>query len=426
MSNNNLTPAHQPTYGVQVTPEQIRQIIEVVFPGHQVTNIVQLESGKSFNNRIYFINVEPSRTFSARETVPLHLVLKVCGRGFHSSKIENELGSLFLLHKYCPDLPIPRIFAWSGDGKSVETTYGASTIYAGCEEIQLSEHAWILMERLPGRSMTVDDLDGPHREVLLHQVAGCVSMWRTLIPATTYFGNLRRLDKEVSSESTNVFLELADGEPFCIGGLLLCTYYDPAAMTSPLEYYGRSARDQVEKLAKSHLLAGIKDEVYHIVEDFLSIMPSIPILQNRKPSSFTHFDLSPRNILISETDPPQITGFLDFEFAGFFPEEEEFLNAQVRQTDDWRQQDWKVLMRNLGSLGQVVPPTEGVDRETCISESHWNQLNAVAQITDNIAPWYIQEGAFSAEDLAVECQKAAAIVREKMRELQELVTGDHG
>jgi hypothetical protein len=352
---------------------------------------------------------------------PLRLVLKVSGHYFDHRKIENELGSLLLLHEYCPNIPVPKVFAWSRDGKSIETADGASKYSADLEGVPHSKHAWILINRLPGRSMTVQDLDGPDREQILYQVAEYVNMWRTLVPSASYFGNLKLLRRNESPESTNVFSSLMRDKLFCIGDLLLCTYQQSDAMASPLDYYSRYARDQVKRLTENHLFRGIKDEVWPIVEDFLSVLPYIPVLQVQKPAKFTQFDLSPRNILISENGSSRITGFLDFEFAGFFPEEEEFINEQVRQSSDWRIEDWEVLMINLSSLGQKVPPIEGLGKEHCIDEQHWKQLETLVQTIDSITPWHIQEGAFSDQDLATELKEASVNMQEKMRELQELL-----
>ncbi len=418
------TPVNRPTYNVRLSDAQIRCIIKVVFPSHEISDITQLESDKSFNNRIYFIDVRPEQAVHSPNEELLRLVLKVCGHYFDLRKVENELASLLLLHKYCPDIPVPKAFAWSGDGKSIETVNGDQRSPADLEGTPIAKHPWILMNRLPGRSMTVQDLDGPHREQIIPQVAAYVNMWRTLVPSTSYFGNLRLVESIESPGSTDNFFSLTHDKAFYLGDLLLCNYPQAYAITSPLEYYSRYAQDQAKRLMENHLFANVRDQLLPIVKDVLSILPQIPAFLIRKSAKFTHFDLSPRNILVSETDSSQVTGLLDFEFAGFFPEEEEFVNAQVRQSDDWREEDWGVLMTALSSLGQKVPPTNGLSEEDCLNEQHWKQLTMLVQIIDSIAPWYIQEGAFTDQDLAKRLEEANMNLQDNTRRLQELLNVD--
>ena len=341
------------------------------------------------------------------------MVLKVCGHYFDHRKVENELASLLLLRKYCPDIPVPKVFAWSYDGKSIETLDGDPTNSAGLEGNPMLKHPWILMNRLLGRSMANQDLDGPHRMQIVGQIARYVNMWRTQVPSNSYFGNLRLVDSNKSLEAADGFFSLTHGKAFFLGDLLLCNYPQADAITSPLDYYTRHARDQAKRLMENHVFAGFRDQISPVVEDLLSTLPRIPVIQVRKPARFTHYDLSPRNILVSENDSSQVTGLLDFEFAGFFPEEEEFVNAQVRQSDDWRKEGWKELMIALSSLGQKVPPTKGLSKEHCINEQDWKQLEALAQIIDSIAPWDIQEGVASDQGLTINSKKPARICRKK-------------
>jgi thiamine kinase-like enzyme len=56
-------------------------------------------------------------------------------------------------------------------------------------------------------------------------------------------------------------------------------------------------------------------------------------------SVFTHGDITPRNILIDEYD--RITGIVDWEFVGWYPDYWEYANI-MKPTEE---KDWQEWMR---------------------------------------------------------------------------------
>jgi len=64
--------------------------------------------------------------------------------------------------------------------------------------------------------------------------------------------------------------------------------------------------------------------------------------------TFTHYDFSPRNILVSEGSPPLVTSVLDFEFAGFFPNEDQFTNNAIANNQDWPEAAYRVFSGGTG------------------------------------------------------------------------------
>ncbi len=68
-----------------------------------------LSRGRSFNNRIYFPQLRLGSPDSEGQGLreDLELVLKVNGRYFGADKIQNEVGCLWLLEKYCSRVPAP-------------------------------------------------------------------------------------------------------------------------------------------------------------------------------------------------------------------------------------------------------------------------------------------------------------------------------
>ena len=131
-------------------------------------------------------------------------------------------------------------------------------------------------------------------------------------------------------------------------------------------------------------------------------------------------DFAPRNVLISEDEPSCITGLLDVEFAGFFPEEEEFINAVIKQEGDWEERHWEVIMQEMARLGETVPPTLEVQAGSCFDEVEWRRACAVARVIDRMAPWEVRDGEVGEDDLVKELNQAEGLVRAGLMELRVL------
>jgi len=123
---------------------------------------------------------------------------------------------------------------------------------------------------------------------------------------------------------------------------------------------------------------------------------------------FTHYDLSPPNVLVSGS-PPQITGIVDFEFAGFFPSLDEFLNDYIENSNDWPKDVYEVYLKRLDENG-VPTPLKSVDKD------HWEQVYLLQELVQNIAPWYLPEK-YEGEGLKQELNKSKALVEELLETL---------
>ena len=407
------TPPHFPTYNVHLSHKTIELITQAVFPKYLPNKITQLESGKSYNNRIYMISMEsmPSKSCSADEGKSL--ILKVVGHYFDHRKVENEVASLLLLKSHCPEIPVPEVFAWTSDGKSIETVQGEPIKPE--EQGTCSDHGWILMSTLPGKVLTGTDLDLDHGTDLLRQLAGYVTNWRTNISVPANSGNLRIQVNQRFQEETTVFQHLVRGRDLVVKDYLL--FKDTTTTTLP--YYQSLAQDQLSRMKEDPSYEQLYKRLGHEVEEWVKIdLPQYPLSQSRD-FRFTWMDFAPRNILVSHSIPPQITGLLDFEFAGFFPVEEEFLNV-VRQEGDWEERHWSVILQEIKRLGEKVPPIPGVIGDFCFDKSEWKQACAIAQILDRIAPWEVRDGSFDPKDLARELDQSEELVRSGMRESRAL------
>jgi len=120
------TPPHHPTHSDHFSHSKITSIISSTLPHCDLLSIEQLPSGKSFNSRIYFLAIETETRDTSGEdngedafNRQTKLVLKVSGQFFGPDKVQNEVSCLWLLERYCPDVPAPRVIAWSEDGSQV-------------------------------------------------------------------------------------------------------------------------------------------------------------------------------------------------------------------------------------------------------------------------------------------------------------------
>lgn len=241
--------------------------------------------------------------------------------------------------------------------------------------------------------MTEGDATGPHAAYLARQLAVLYSDMRGRVPRVQLMGNLTLCH---SFESSSIG-QVIDLFTIATGGQLTAqpTYFlnhdiqpsHPIATTA--EYYSYLIADELYKLRTRAVFASIRPRLTPILEDFTTnILPCLPCLttnqQQHGPNqniTFTHHDFSPRNILLldSQTDtvPPSISGLIDFEFAGFFPDNQELLNAHLQQ--DWPDQFLDLFARNLD-------PTRTGDNVQQ-NPSFWEQAILLTRLVDNIAHW---------------------------------------
>lgn len=434
MCTESQTPPHHPTYNVKLSQARITQIIGVLYPGAKVVQCQQLPRGKSFNNRIYFLDVETDGEESSAST--LELVLKLCGHYFGATKVQNEVGALFLLDRLCPTVPSSKIVAWSEDGATATMLRNGeitecNSMDSSAVKGAVTDPGWVLQTRLPGRVLTFEDLDGPQGVSIIRELARHMAEWRTSIPNVASIGSIRLPGNDLETLSQ----QKLNGAPLpaglSIGGLILTHKYDPKALTSWLQYYDYQLRDQYEHLMESPELSRLRSQIQGPVSDLLGRLQKLPFLTSTGVR-FSHMDFSPRNILISEnaTDGPIVTGILDFEFSAFLPSQSEFLNGLVNQSDDWPPHHYRDLLEELQRLESEgaasdqprqsidVPSTDPPEKTCkalarCICSYHTlRHLSVLESIIGSTAPWWISANSHigKEQELGEECDKAANIV----------------
>ena len=211
---------------VKGSDEKIKAVVERCLSNvkNEQMNIEHLPSGKSFNNRIYFINLnepvlntrpewkdkEVEVAKSSTQIQSSFLVLKIAGHPFGRNKVQNEVACLLLLERYCPSIPCPKLIAWSDDGKKVRTPQfprgfrDTEAKKVPVLAIQAEDgvpienvrkdtegQGWMLLTREPGKPVSSEDLSGKAGDELMRQIAVHVASWRKDMPAAKAVGNLR-------------------------------------------------------------------------------------------------------------------------------------------------------------------------------------------------------------------------------------------
>lgn len=419
------TPPHHPIHGIQLSDSEVRTLLDAAFPNSNLLSISPLQSGRSFNNRIYFLkaqlgNLNDQRTARTGHTKQEDLVLKVNGRFFGAAKVQNETSSLWLLERFCPDVPAPRVLAWSEDGKHIASVSGDRAASRWCtasvsgSSVGASQPGWLLMSRLPGETLSQLSLDEEALASIGSQVAQLTAAWRLSIPPQSQCGGICFSPNPISG--IDLGLGPDPQTPYLnIKGIVGDNLELVSPVTSMLEYQKVKFEDKLRQLETMNVYRPNR-QVGHLVRNFMdTTLPALKLISAGNddevpPFVFTHYDLSPRNILV-KGNPPHISGVVDFEFSGFFPALDEFVNDFVDNGGDWPQHAYAAYMSKLGELG-IATPVKGIDKEI------WEQAHWLGQVLENIAPWWLP-GDRGEEELVVELENSRKVVVETIEKLNK-------
>ena len=175
------TPPHHPTYNVHASHEDIRTILREVYPDRSLLSSAPLPHGESYNNRIYHVSV--GTLPSTPKASVLSLVLKVGGNvgQWKNIKTLNEVMCLKLVKFHCPDIPVPEVVAWSNE----------SGRFPGID------FEWILMTKLPGRTLQSTGLASEDMETVADDLAKHLSALRH-ISSPSKIGNVADVHEDGS------------------------------------------------------------------------------------------------------------------------------------------------------------------------------------------------------------------------------------
>ncbi|PNP76537.1 hypothetical protein FNYG_09956 [Fusarium nygamai] len=404
------TPPHHPNFRVRMSSETIDRLVRHVLPDTTRIDVEALPALKSFNNRIYYLKCYKASQTGNHAARADELVLKINGRGFGSDKIQNEVSCLLLLEHFCPQIPAPRVIAWSQDGLSIDTRdaqHGGLKL-TGVEE---TLSGWVLMTRVPGKPIDLSALSNDDKFHLATQLADQVTNWRRNVPTQRFAGNISfhqmGCQPDIKVPSSNRGIEMQ----FLIRGMLGEELHCQNGVASLAEYYKLRIENKMRTLETNGTFAPNRDLIQPLQDFIRQVLPTISSLNTKDDSFvFTHYDLSPRNILVSG-QPPQITGIVDFEFSGYFPPLDEFLNDCIANNGDWPKDMYKAYLKRLESNG-IPTPLEGIRKD------HWGQMASLEELVEKIAPWWLP-GKFQGEQLEQELNKVKSRVAEILEKLRQ-------
>ncbi|KAM3514199.1 hypothetical protein MY11210_002190 [Beauveria gryllotalpidicola] len=414
------TPPHEPRYNVHVAPRTMEKLIDSAFPGVELLSHSELETNKGYNNRIYFFQVRrkgQSSIFRDTDAPERELVLKVNGQFFLADKVQNEVGCLQIVGQYCPQIPTPTVFAWSEDGSNVSLSNPSSSekkhVTLSIPENEKHHGGWILMSRLPGAPLSACDFDEAARLDIMRQLAGIAASWRTSIPVQKYLGNIQFHQPIHSSGPDFSIVHNSGPQPhhLVVRGILVDELRIATPISSVTQQYTLKLEKKLEQLESSQTYARnrhLAPEIRSFITDTLPQLHTLIPAHERTSGQcvFTHYDLSPRNILVVGS-PPQISGIVDFEFAGFFAPVEEFLNDAVGNEGDWPDTLYKEYLAELEARG-IETPAAG------ISASVWETARCLERVADSIAPWWLP-GPYTGAALEEQFAKSAAEMQQNVK-----------
>ncbi|UNI24849.1 hypothetical protein JDV02_010567 [Purpureocillium takamizusanense] len=405
------TPEHHPTAGVRVHRQEIEAIVACAFPASELLSVVQLGSGESYNNRIYFLELRHPRPPSSEESASQRVVLKVNGRFFGANKVQNEVACFQLLERYCPEVPTPRALAWSEDGTvaTMDTPFKKGScalgLPAGVDELQ--HGGWILMSRVPGGPVATDDLDQATLAQLGGQLGDMVASLRQNVPAQKHCGNICLPPGDPGADT----VPRLDGSSLTIRDILQEGIKTGEPVKSANAYYRLRLEEKLHELETTDTYAPNRAIVQPLRTFISETLPHLGLAGGGIPAGefvMTHYDLSPRNVLVSG-QPPRVTGLVDFEFAGFFCPVEEFLNDCIGNAGDWPQVFYDAYLERLREKG-VSTPAHGFDPDV------WERYHWLETLAGQIAPWELP-GDYADDELREKLREAEVGVREMLGKL---------
>ncbi|KFG77564.1 hypothetical protein MANI_018499 [Metarhizium anisopliae] len=388
------TPPHQPNAGVTMSREEMEAIVHSAFPQSKLTHVSAVSTSDSFNNRIYFLRVQQA------DNTTDEVVLKLNGRYFGPAKVQNEVACLQQVAKHCPQTPSPRVLAWSEDGQAATftTPYTSQTndTRPARQNHTHNHGGWIMTTKVPGVAVPVSDLDNHSCRHLGRQMADIVADWRHNIPAQSCCGNLKLCHDGKASP--------------IIQGIVMDGLDPPAPLHTVNAYQSARLAHKMRELATTdtyapnrHLLPLLQDFIDNHLPNMTLVPPATQPL-----FVFTHYDLAPRNVLVSGC-PPHITGIVDFEFAGFFHPMEEFVNDCVDGRADWPALLYAAYQERLEERGVATPAGSG-DREV------WNRNYWLEMVVSYVAPWWLP-GGYTGQGLRDELRGAEAVVLDALEKV---------
>jgi hypothetical protein len=456
-----LTPRGNPNYDIYFSDGKIKSVVEkcLRFVTQDEMEIEHLPSGKSFNNRIYFISLKKPHlntrpewsdksvevTKSTTQIQSSFLVLKIAGHPFGLNKVQNEVACLLLMEKYCPSIPCPKLIAWSDDGKKVRTpeyprgfrdteVKNVPVLALQTEDGIPIEDArkdtegqgWMLLTREPGKPIDPEEISGKGGEELMRQIAVHVATWRKNMPPAHSVGNLRIVGSGTKPGPAGDLYDKAilPGYDIHIEGLI--TNSSPSSpLGSAEKYIAFALKNAIRKLKEGEQYGDSSAEVQEMIRRFVDVsLAKLPMFRvGAETMVFSHCDLSTRNVLVVPhgNGSVKVSSIIDFEFAGFFPKDEEFANCLQNDNLEWPLKKYASFLAELkehealpDALAVKIPSPSSLgnasDKAFEFGTSDFHQATLLLRMCINAVPWWIGENKDMTPE-AIVCERAAAKAR---------------
>lgn len=269
------------------------------------------------------------------------------------------------------------------------------------------------MTRCPGESLSPGDWDEQTMRSLAHQLASMVASWRCNIPAIKHCGNLVLSNDSTADLSLTSTPNLGNFPAATAKGIIILQS-EAKSISSQLEYHQACLGDAIHNLETGEVHTPNRHLLPMLRRLATETLPRLKLApkQNQPDQEefvFSHLDIYPRNILVSG-NPPTITGIVDFEFSGFFPASEEFVQDEMQHLRDWPADTYKAYLEWLEELG-VATPAKSIDKDI------WKRSISLFKVIENASPWWLPGGQ-NGEELAVSLKEAEGIVRDRVTELE--------
>jgi hypothetical protein len=279
---------------------------------------------------------------------------------------------------------------------------------------------------VPGKPVAVADLDDAAiLASLATQLADMVSSWRQAIPSQKHGGSVifrgpaqaGTTDDNDNDKHDGIALDRPCGPgipDMAIRGILVEELKLTAPITRIHDYYGLKLDNKLQQLESCNIFARNRHLLGPLRRLRNERLPEISFAdmfaQTGIPTDtflFTHYDLFPRNILVSGS-PPRVTGIVDWEFSGFFPPMDEFLEDWL--DGDWPEPFYTTFLKRLEEKG-VATPARSVKGDS------WQVAYWLERVVESAAPWWLLTGSLTADQAEKALEKAEAIVWEMMGNL---------
>ncbi|KAK9481755.1 kinase-like domain-containing protein [Lipomyces starkeyi] len=328
-----------PKHGIHISKEEAQRI----FTRHLNATVLEYKvSPKGYNNRLYWVTTDKGK-----------FVLKAGGRYWKRAKTETEIAAIVLVSKHTA-VPVPRIRGWCSDTSICRVEYVIT------DEVRGSA----LSDVWP--SMSMDE-----KKHVLQQLAEYLGEIKAKVTADLLsqqrIGNFLITNTGSGDTSTNIDIVIDKTIDGVDGG---CTagHYFAAMLDMQLDAF---QQDKVYD-GMRHLLPRIQTFTSQSAK--LHAMDSAPV--------FIHGDISLANILVDKTGPIyHITAILDWEWAGFFPVQEEF-----GPIADMLDSDPPDLLQHLYRCLEMARYPTGTPNTI----PTYGRLSKANLIRDAIAPWWLR------------------------------------